>query len=194
MKIFITDFALRHFDPEFAGTKITDRTPQEFLTVLNSMVDVGLPVEAPGYAPFCKHLFVDNFTNAEMGVCPIIDDNRHLLKFGYKARREEELPVFESWFERQDLLNRGYRSNCTGLDLVLYSAEQLREEGVSVPGGMEWGVVAILSAEEPSETPMKPITMMRNALGKEHGGSGVPIDPAAYQAAVDYWSKHATVK
>jgi hypothetical protein len=26
------------------------------------------------------------------------------------------------------------------------------------------------------ETPMEPITMMRNALGKTEGGSGVPLD------------------
>ncbi len=33
---------------------------------------------------------------------------------------------------------------------------------------------------EPFETPMQPITMLRNALGREEGGSGVPIDKEAY--------------
>lgn len=33
---------------------------------------------------------------------------------------------------------------------------------------------------EPYETPMQPITMMRNALGREEGGSGVPVDRDAY--------------
>ena len=36
--------------------------------------------------------------------------------------------------------------------------------------------------------------MMRNALGKEEGGSGVPLVKAEYKAAVEYWSTHAVVK
>lgn len=35
--------------------------------------------------------------------------------------------------------------------------------------------------------------MMRNALIEE-GGSGVPIDRAAYTQSVEYWSKHAIVQ
>ena len=45
----------------------------------------------------------------------------------------------------------------------------------------------------PAETPMQPITMLRNALGKEEGGSGVPLDRAKYAASVAYWSAHAAV-
>jgi hypothetical protein len=30
--------------------------------------------------------------------------------------------------------------------------------------------------DENHETPMQPITAMRNSLGREQGGSGVPID------------------
>ena len=41
---------------------------------------------------------------------------------------------------------------------------------------------------------MKPITMMRNALGIEEGGSGVPIDREAYKKSVDFWSNNATVR
>ena len=46
---------------------------------------------------------------------------------------------------------------------------------------------------ESFETPMQPITMMRNALGTAEGGSGVPLDRAAYTASVAYWEKHATI-
>lgn len=38
---------------------------------------------------------------------------------------------------------------------------------------------------------MSPITMMRNALPVEHGGSGVPLDRTAYLDSVAYWQKHA---
>jgi hypothetical protein len=44
------------------------------------------------------------------------------------------------------------------------------------------------------EEVMKPITMMRNALGIEEGGSGVPIDREAYKKSVDFWSNNATVR
>jgi hypothetical protein len=44
---------------------------------------------------------------------------------------------------------------------------------------------------EPIETPMAPVTMMRNALGVEEGGSGVPLDREAYRRSVEFWSAHA---
>lgn len=40
---------------------------------------------------------------------------------------------------------------------------------------------------------MQPITMMRNALGRNEGGSGVPLDKAAYEASVAYWAERAAV-
>ena len=41
---------------------------------------------------------------------------------------------------------------------------------------------------------MDPITMMRNALGKEEGGSGVKLEKEKYMQSVKYWEKHAIVK
>jgi hypothetical protein len=41
---------------------------------------------------------------------------------------------------------------------------------------------------------MEPTAIMRNALGKEERGSGVPIDRAAYEAFVAYWSQHAMIQ
>jgi hypothetical protein len=34
---------------------------------------------------------------------------------------------------------------------------------------------------------MDPITLMRNALGQEEGGSGVPLDHQKYSESVKYW-------
>ena len=34
-------------------------------------------------------------------------------------------------------------------------------------------------------------TMLRNALGVDEGGSGVPIDRAAYARSVEFWRTHA---
>lgn len=47
--------------------------------------------------------------------------------------------------------------------------------------------------DEPFETPMQPITMLRNALGREEGGSGVPLDKQKYADSVAYWEEHATI-
>ncbi len=44
------------------------------------------------------------------------------------------------------------------------------------------------------EIPMDPITMMRNALGKEYGGSGVPLVEEKYKESVKFWENHALVK
>jgi hypothetical protein len=44
------------------------------------------------------------------------------------------------------------------------------------------------------ELPMQPITMMRNALGKEQGGSGVPLETDKYRESVAFWTKHVSIK
>ncbi len=40
---------------------------------------------------------------------------------------------------------------------------------------------------------VQPITMMRNALGREEGGSGMPLDREAYEASVAFWENRAPV-
>lgn len=46
-----------------------------------------------GYAPFCKHIFVENLTETKNAILPITQDNQHLLQTAYEARTEKELPV-----------------------------------------------------------------------------------------------------
>jgi hypothetical protein len=43
----------------------------------------------------------------------------------------------------------------------------------------------------PQETPLAPITIMRNALGVAEGGSGVSLDRDAYRRSVEFWNAHA---
>lgn len=87
------------------------------------------------------------------------------------------------------------------LDIILYSREQIRKENAATdrPNSEEhdeapWGIVSIKAQEVDHELPMKPITMMRNALGKEEGGSGVPIDRDEYLKSVEFWKQHAIVQ
>jgi hypothetical protein len=57
-----------------------------------------------------------------------------------------------------------------------------------------WGIISIKPQLENYETPMNPITMMRNALPKKEGGSGVSLEKENYDQAVAFWSKHAVIK
>ena len=88
------------------------------------------------------------------------------------------------------------------LDLILYSREQIEKENAAMgkePSTEEdgdaapWGIVSVKAQDLDRELPMTPITAMRNALGKDQGGSGVPLDREAYMEAVEYWKHHATV-
>lgn len=36
--------------------------------------------------------------------------------------------------------------------------------------------------------------MLRNALGREYGGSGVPLDHDKYKESVAFWSTHAIIR
>lgn len=41
---------------------------------------------------------------------------------------------------------------------------------------------------------MLPSTMIRNALGKEFGGSGVPLDVDKYRESVAFWTDYAAIR
>lgn len=190
MKIAMTEFAAgRHFgNPEFGGTKIPCTVDLFMSYLVEPMEEVSEADLADGYAPFCKHLFVGNFVGAEAGVMKVTPENHALLRTGYVARREGELPVLTRWFDACDV----DPGPSPFLDIILYSAEQIAKEGMKIDG--DWGIVSINSAEIAKESPMNPITMMRNALGKSEGGSGVPLDREEYARAVAYWSEYATIK
>jgi hypothetical protein len=89
------------------------------------------------------------------------------------------------------------------LDVILYSRQQLVQEYADMPSkegaGVElpdapWGIISIKAQDEEWETPMQPITMMRNALGRDQGGSGVALDQQQYEAAASYWDAHAAIQ
>ena len=181
MSIVLTDFARpRLFPREPRRNTIQDCTPAEFERHLNQVEPIAV---VEGYAPFCKLHVHRNWTSTRCLAVPITDDNRALLRSAYEARNDDELPVLVRWFEGLQPPVANY------LIPILYSREQLAREGTAIDA--DWGVVGCMYTMEPAETPMAPITMMRNALGVEEGGSGVPIDRAAYRRAVAFWSTHA---
>jgi hypothetical protein len=189
-------FAARQFDdPSYAGTKLS-YDKQLFEDKVNEIYASGTVPLVDGYAPFCKHLFIPNFTDAKVGSISITPENQHLLRSGYVARRPSELPVLSRWFSASDVQVPVAKV----LDLILYSKEQIDKESEAMKeksphvGDYEWGIIGIKGQDENHELPMSPITMMRNSLGKEEGGSGVPIDREAYMKSVEFWEKNAIIQ
>ena len=150
-----------------------------------------------GYAPFCKHLFVENFTEAKSMFLEITPENEHLIKSDYEARAEYELPVLTRWFPAEKV----QANKAQYLDIILYSREQIQKEnsatGAQNPNSeveYDWGIVSIKAQDVAKELPMAPITMLRNALGKEEGGSGIPLDKDKYRQSVDFFKKFAIIR
>lgn len=181
MTIVLTPFARTRLFPRWPRpSTIQDCSAEEFERHLNTVTPLA---DLDGYAPFCRLHVHRNWTTTRCTAVPITDANRPLLRSDYEARSREELPVLVRWFQGIDPPIASY------LLPILYSREQLAKEGSSIDA--DWGVVGCLYTAEPEEIPMVPITMLRNALGVDEGGSGVPLDRDAYRRAVAFWERHA---
>ncbi len=181
MSIVLTPFArTRLFPRDQRRSAIQDCSAEEFEQRLNSEVPQAV---LAGYAPFCQLHAHRNWTSTRCTAVPITDATRALLRSAYEARSTEELPVLVRWFAGIDPPVANY------LLPILYSREQLAREGSPIDA--DWGVVGCLYTTEPQEIPMVPITMLRNALGVDEGGSGVPLDRDAYRRSAAFWEKHA---
>ena len=138
--------------------------------------------------------FVKNFIgdHVKTPIVRITPENKHLLKSDYEARTPEELPVLSRWFEDIETPTAEY------LDIILYSADQIEKENIAMGKVREqtepWGIVSIKPQNSTSELPMQPITMLRNALGKDQGGSGVELSREKYNESVAFWKEHAQVR
>ncbi len=51
-------------------------------------------IKTDRYAPFCKHLFVENFTDTHVNAVEITEQNVAKLRSDYEARSAKELPVY----------------------------------------------------------------------------------------------------
>lgn len=181
MSIILTEFARSRLFPRTSRRNtIQDCTAEDFQRYLNEQSPLKV---LDGYAPFCKLHVHGNWTSTRSIALPISVENRSSLRSAYEARSSDELPVLVRWFEGVESPVANY------LIVILYSREQLAKEGTEIHE--DWGVVGCLYTMEPEEIPMAPITMMRNALGVEQGGSGVPLDHEAYRRSVGFWDTHA---
>jgi len=200
-KFFLDEFADRQWDdPNFSGSRLTCDKAQFVDKVHAVHKTTGKLVD--GYAPFCKHVFIPNeYDDVTVSALPITDANRHLLETAYARRRPEEFAVLTRFFPADKVT----APRAEWLDIILYSREQLVKEHAALYGVSEeevdgvlpqapWGIISIKAQDEGYETPMNPITMMRNALGKAEGGSGVPLVREDYEKATTYWEGHAMIQ
>lgn len=191
--ITIDPFCRRQFqDPNYSGTRFK-QTIGEVEDKINAALDDGAQLQ-DGYAPFCKHIFMPNLFGAKGATVEITAENEHLIRSGYESRNPRELPVLLRWFPAESVP----APDAEFLDVILYSREQIRLEneatGQDSGSDAPWGVVGIKAQNIDKEIPMQPITMLRNALGKEEGGSGVTLDRSKYDESVAFWQNHATLK
>ena len=140
---------------------------------------------------------MENFTPALDLAMEITEENEHLLRTAYEARTEKELAVLTRWFPKDTVTS----PTAAYLDIILYSKAQVQAENESMGNvdpnkdiDYDYGIVSVKPQTVDYELPMQPITMMRNALGKDQGGSGVTLDPQKYKESVAYWSSRAIVK
>lgn len=224
MKIELTEFAKRHFEKDFNGTKLLDVTPNEFLKYINDEYlnftlgpfnnafredgDYSNSIIRKGYAGFCIQLFIRNtFSESRTGTMKLGLDNFQYLKSEYSTRREGELPVMSRWLE----IPKQFVPRAEWFNVILYDRSHLLKENSSGPAdsefelsdNCEWGIVAILGQQGNDEEPMKPETMLRNYMPLEYGGSGMKFPTlkkdqhefnSTYMKSVSFWQHHATVK
>ncbi|BAM40938.1 conserved hypothetical protein [Theileria orientalis strain Shintoku] len=190
--IGLDPFCFKQFDKK--GINFIPYPKESFLEKVRECLKNG-GVLRDGYAPFCKHLLIKNFTEATCSAIEITEENEHLLKSGYLARTSKELPVLTRWFRKNDVLK--YIKKAEYLDVILYSREQVIKESKAMKSfedeshySHDYYIISIKPQNEDYELPMLPITVMRNAL-IDQGGSGVPIDRKTYERSVEYWSKYA---
>ena len=198
---FLDAFAERQWDdPNYKGGRIS-ASKEVFTQRVNEHYAKEQKL-ADGYAPFCKHVFVPNFVGLPVQAVKITQANKSKIEHGYIRRTPKELPVLARWIPEAEF--DGEVPVAKMLDIILYSREQIVAERVAqgdrkedvekeLPD-VEWGIISIKAQDEDHEIPMQPITMMRNALGKEEGGSGVPMDRTKYEESVQYWDQHVTIQ
>ena len=221
--IVLDPFCHRQFDDErYTGSRI-EMEKGAFAAHVNTAFESGAASLVDGYAPFCKHLFLPNFAGVHGSVLAITPENEALLRTTYDARSEDELPVLVRFFpaatapeppvaEYLDIIL--YSREQIRKETAAMGKE---EDGETAP----WGIISVKAQDVDYELPMQPsraptsssrrrayfpahmrmwstlvgaVTMMRNALGADEGGSGVALDRSAYKASVAFWESHAPIR
>ena len=191
VSIGINSFVKRQTEAGFAGTRITGKQLEEIVPIVVAAFESDEVKD--GYAPFCKIVTIKPLKGiGPLGniLCPIAEitkDNEHLLTSCYEARQKSEFKVLVRRFPAESV--SGLPAD--HIDVIVYTLKQLTSDGDN-PTGSDFDIITV-NAEMERSAPMAPMTMIRNALGKEHGGSGVELDRDAYAKSVEFWDEHAII-
>ena len=202
-RLILDTFAYRSFDKTYRKNYI-DYSKENFLAEINKLL-ISYTQFKDGYAPFCKHLFIKNFVpNFKPNYVPITGQTEKLIKTCYETRQQNELPVLSRYIPL-DSLTEVDIPDAKYLDIILYSKEQIIKEKIAMKESQEeitalsnidfeYGIIAIKPQDVDYELPMLPITMMRNALGVDQGGSGVQLEREKYMESVAFWEKNVIIQ
>ena len=202
-RLILDQFAFRSFDKS-RNSNYINMDKEEFTKKANELYKSKTQL-VDGYAPFCKHLFVENFVKG-LKSChlEINEQTEKLIISKYDSRQKNELPVLIRYIDLNSI-DREKIPDAKYLDLILYSKEQIISEMIEMKAeekdinemkkkDFDWGIISIKPLNVDHELPFVPMTIMRNALGKNEGGSGVPIDRKKYMDGVEFWSKNVELK
>ena len=202
----LTKFVMRQTESNFAGTQVSGEQLEILVNIATEMMNSSMPgMIKDGNDPWVKIATIypshprvpDELDTIKYPVVEITQENEPLLLTGYKARQDGEFPVLSRWFHPY----AGGDHRVEGIsphhvDVILYTKEQLvaegKKSGMPDYSGADFDVVSV-NAEMEEKVPMLPITLLRNALGKEYGGSGAELDPKTYAKAVEFWHRHAMI-
>jgi len=150
-----------------------------------------------GYTSFCKILTIqltDSMIEHPHALrndrVKISDENTSQLVFGYESRVPGELRMPTRSFP----CPRYERERAKFLQVILYSDEQLAKEDKDNPNRVFepnlWSVVLYRGQNTDKKLPMEDSIMLRNALGIDEGGSGVPIDHQDWEECISHWEEY----
>lgn len=108
-----------------------------------------------GYAPFCKHIFVPNFTGAPVGALPITDANRHLLQSGGPPARGCVL--------HPSNCHQGWGCACCARPPASVAVGRPGCGSSSAPAAATIRAVARVGAGSPLPSPWSPVHFLLNA-------------------------------
>lgn len=138
-------------------------------------------------------------------VVPITPENKDKMMTSYEERSAGDLPVLVRWFLYDEIF--GPRPMAQWIEVIVYHQSHVtavtgnpsQMYGIEPTSRMKtgngiWRVVSIKGQDSKDQTPMLPVTLMRNALPRTSGGCDFPIDPDLYMKSVLYWETHCTLR
>lgn len=196
-----TNFSLKHFNENNAGTRIKPELKEQLLIDINKQLN-SLTTKS-NVGDFCIYVTLNNSYGIKSAIAPLIKIKKRWIKTDYISRSENELPVLTRvadvpfWFKIKESNN---------IVVVLYSKDQLLKEHTAfsekhksteefeLSSECDYGIVTILTSEQYTPDPMLPITMMRNALGIDEGGNGVKLNKDEYNYSVNFWKEFILIR